>query len=64
VSSRKKRQLTKVEFRALGAPPGLMATALDRTAALGSSSWHRRDRRRDFIRRLTGDTKVSEGSKR
>ena len=45
MSSRKNGQLTKVELRAWEQPPASSPTALDRTGAPGSSSWHRRDRK-------------------
>jgi hypothetical protein len=65
VPSRKKRQLTAAEKRALGATAGLTVT---RYAPDGERAEIRQlapegpERRRDFIRRLTNQDDVNEAS--
>jgi hypothetical protein len=63
MKSRKTRTLTKAELRALAVTPGLMAhrVGADGRARLEQLAPEGPERRRDFIRRLTDETKASEG---
>jgi hypothetical protein len=65
VRNRKVRQLTKAELRVLGVTPGLIALRVspDGRTRLEQLAPESPERRRDFARRLTGDSKPSERSK-
>jgi hypothetical protein len=60
--SRKKRRLSQQDLRAMGATPGLMAHRVgpDGRAHLEQLAPEGAERRRDFIRRLTDESKPSE----
>lgn len=63
----RRRKLTKAELKAMGATPGLMARRIGPgnpgRARLEMLAPEGPERRKDFIRRLTDDSKPSEGSK-
>ncbi len=65
MSGRKKCRLSKHDLRAAGVTPGLMARRIgpDGRARLEQLAPEGPERRKDFIRRLTDDSKPSEGSK-
>lgn len=60
-----RRRLSQQALRATGATPGLMAHRIgpDGRARLEQLAPEGPERRKDFIRRLTDETKASEGSK-
>ena len=63
--SRKKHTLTAAEKRALALSPGLVITRYTpngERATVHQLSPEGPERRRDFIRRLTDESKASEGS--
>jgi hypothetical protein len=59
----RRRKLTQQDLQAAGATPGLMVRRIspDGRARLEQLVPEGPERRRDFIRRLTDETKASEG---
>jgi hypothetical protein len=61
----RRRRLTQQDLQAAGATPGLMVRRYDADgrAEIRQLAPEGPERRQDFIRRLTDDSKPSEGSK-
>jgi hypothetical protein len=62
-SSKKRRRLSQQDLQAAGATPGFITTRYspDGRAEIRQLAPETPERRKDFVRRLTDETKASEG---